>query len=314
MAELADRNELIVRGILERAAAKTAGRSAKEQKIGDYYASCMDEAAVDRKGAAPIMPLLRELDTIQDLPALIRAAGRFNREGLPGFIQVGPQPDSGNSSRFIATVGEGARGLPDRDLHLKDDERSILLRKEYVAHVRKMFELLGETRETAAKTADDVLTVETSIARASYDRVTMRDPRKRYNPMSMAELQRLAPAIDFPAYFKEAGAPPVSQVNVINPQYVRDLDVALRTLPLDSLARIHEWRALSTLAPLLSAPLDAERFRFVGRVLSGQQEMRAPVEALCVDSRRHRAETISLARSSARSSCASISAAPPRRA
>jgi predicted metalloendopeptidase len=219
------------------------------------------------------MPLLSELDTIADLPALVRAAARFNREGMPGFINLGPQPDSGNSTRFIATFSEGARGLPDRDLFLNEDDRSILLRKEYLAHISRIFELIGETREAAANTAEAVLTVETSIARASYDRVTMRDPRKRYNPMSMAELQQLAPAIDFSAYFKEAGAPPVTQVNVINPQYIRDLDVALRTLPFDAWRAYMKWRALSTLAPLLSMPLDAERFRFVGRVLSGQQEM-----------------------------------------
>src|SRR5688572_26460179 len=130
MAELADRNEVIVREILERAAAKTTGLTASEQTIGDYYASCMDEAAIERKGAAPAAPLRREIDAITDRASLLRVAARFNHDGLPAFIQLGPAPDARNSTMFIANVGQGALGLPDRDLYLRDDERSTLLRKE----------------------------------------------------------------------------------------------------------------------------------------------------------------------------------------
>lgn len=274
MAELADRNEVIVRDILERAAAKTTRRSASEQKIGDYYASCMDEAAIERKGAAPAAPLLREIDAITDRASLLRAAARFNHDGLPAFIQLGPNPDARNSSMFIAMLGQGSLGMPDRDLYLKDDERSALLRKEYLGHVQKMFELLGSTPGAAASTADAVMTAETAVARASYDRVTIRDPRKRDNPMTLAELGQLAPLVDFPAFFREAGAPAVARVNVMNPQYLRDINAALATLPLDTWKAYMKWRALSTLAPLLSPPFENEEFRFVGRILSGQQEMR----------------------------------------
>ena len=274
MAELADRNEAIVRDILERAAAKTTGRTASEQKIGDYYASCMDDAAIERKGAAPAAPLLREIDAIADRASLLRVAARFNHDGLPAFIQLGPAPDARNSTMFIAMLGQGALGMPDRDLYLRDDERSTLLRKEYLAHVQKMFELLGSTPVAAAATAQAAITAETAVARASYDRVTMRDPRKRDNPMTLAELARLAPLVDFPAFFRDAGAPAVPRVNVINPQYLRDVNAALETLPLDTWKAYMKWRALSTLAPLLSSPFEHERFRFVGRILSGQQEIR----------------------------------------
>src|SRR5687767_3020805 len=162
----------------------------------------MDEAAIKRKGAAPALPLLREIDAITDRASLLRAAARFNHDGLPAFIQLGPAPDARNSTMFIATIGQGALGLPDRDLYLRDDERSTLLRKEYVAHVQRMFELLGSTPAAAAATAQAIVTAETAVARASYDRVTLRDPRKRDNPMTLAELEQLAPLVDFPAFFR----------------------------------------------------------------------------------------------------------------
>ena len=274
MHELADRNEVIVRQILERAAAKTTGRSANEQRIGDYYASCMDEQAIERKGAAPLQPLLREVDAISSIADLVRIAGRFNHDGLPAFFDVGPAPNSRDSSMFIATIGQGRLGLPDRDLYLRDDERSTLLRKEYQAHVQKMFELLDGSAAAAADTALAVITAETAVARASYDRLTLRDPRRRDNPMTLAEAGQLAPRVDFPAMFKAAGAPAVTRVNVINPQYVRDLNTALENLPLDTWKAYMRWRALSSFAPMLSSPFENERFRFTGRILSGQQEMR----------------------------------------
>jgi predicted metalloendopeptidase len=273
MQELADRNEAIVRDILERAAARTTGRTPNEQRIGDYYASCLDENAIEQKGATPVAPLLREIDATSDRTALVRLAGRFNHDGLPAFLQIGPAPDNRDSSMFIATIGQGSLGLPDRDLYLRDDERSKMLRTAYVAHVQKMFELLGRPPASAAATAQAVMEAETAIARASYDRVTLRDPRKRDNPMTVTELAALAPHIDFAAFFKEAGAPAFTRLNAINPQYIRDINAALDTLPLATWKAYMTWRAFSTLAPLLSSPFENERFQFVGRILSGQQQM-----------------------------------------
>jgi predicted metalloendopeptidase len=273
MHELADRNELIVRSILERAAARTTGRSANEQKIGDYYASCMDEPAVNRKGADPIQPLLRDIDAIASRAALVQMAARFNRLGLPSFLNLGSAPDAADSSTFIATIAQGSLGLPDRDLYLKDDARSSGLRMEYRAHVTRMFRLLGASAEAAAAAANDVMTAETAIAQANYDRVTLRDPRKRTNPMSVADLQALAPQIDVPAFITGTGAPPFTRVNVINPQFVRDLDGMLSSIPVSAWKTYLEWRLLAAVAPHLARPFQDEAFQFTGVVLSGQKEM-----------------------------------------
>lgn len=273
MHELADRNDAIVRSILERAAARTTGRSADEQKIGDYYAACMDERAVDARGAQPILPLLRDVDAITSRAALVLMAGRFNRLGLTSFLNLGSLPDANDSASLIASIGQGSLGLPDRDLYLRDDARSSGIRMEYVAHVRKMFELLGDTAAQADASARAIMESESAIARANYDRVTLRDPRRRTNPMGTGELAALAPGIDFPAFFRETGAPAFARLNVINPQAIRDLDAALGSIPLATWQSYMKWRALAAYAQHLSKPFQDERFRFTGAVLSGQQEM-----------------------------------------
>ena len=279
--ELADRNARIVRTILENASAKTSGRTSNEQKIGDAYAACMDLSAIDAKGAQPVLPLLGEVDDVRNRADLIRLAARFTHDGFPSFLALGAAPDAHDSSTFIATIGQGTLGLPDRDLYLNDDERSTMLRKEYAAYVMKMFELLvgtgGRARSLAGspdQAVKAVMDVETAIARATLDRVAFRDPRRRDNPMTLAELAQLAPNIDFPLFFRGSGSPPFARLNLLNPQYLRDINAALDALPLATWKTYMGWRALEALAPTLASRFEQEQFRFKGTVLSGQKEMR----------------------------------------
>jgi endothelin-converting enzyme/putative endopeptidase len=281
--ELAERNVRIVRSILEDAAFRKSARTADEQKIGDAYAACIDQEAIETKGARPILPLLRDIAAVKNREQLIKLAARFTHDGFPSFLTLGSAPDSHDSTMFIATLGQGALGLPDRDLYLKDDERSTTLRKEYVAHVQRMFELLalaspkprsGDGGDPPERMAHAVMEVETAIARATMDRVAFRDPRRRDNPTTVAGLAQVAPNIDFPLFFRGAGAPSFSRVNLLNPQYLRDLSAALDTLPLASWKIYMTWRAFDALAPLLSARFDQEEFHFNGEILSGQKEMR----------------------------------------
>ncbi len=273
MHELAERNELIVRGILERAAARTTGRTANEQKVGDYYASCMAEPVIEAKGSQPLQPLLRDIDGVQEVADLMQLAARLNRIGVGTFLTLGSAPDARDSSTFIATIGQGTLGLPDRDLYLQDNARSETLRAEYVRHVRQIFELLGVPAPRATAMAQAVMAVETVIARGSYDRVTLRDPRRRDNPMSIEDLAALAPNLGIPGFIRETGAPAFTRANVINPQYVRDISAAIQAGPLSDWKAYMTWRTLSVFASLLSSPFQIERFRFTGAVLGGQREM-----------------------------------------
>jgi putative endopeptidase len=288
--ELADRNARIVREILEDAAYTKPPRTADEQKIGDAYAACMDQETIEARGATPLGPLLRDIDAVRTREQLIRLAARFSHDGLPSFITLGSAPDSHDSGVFIATIGQGAMGLPDRDLYLKDDERSTMLRREYQAHVRLMFEILAgserirPTRQSASvapvpsdapdRLAQAVMDVEKTIAAATVDRVAFRDPRRRDNPMTVADLARLATNIDFALFFRRTGAPPFSRLNLLNPQYVRDISAGLDAIPLASWKAYMKWRALDEIAPLLTGRFEQEQFHFNGEILSGQKEMR----------------------------------------
>ena len=268
--ELADRNARIVRDILEDAAFGTSRRTADEQKIGDAYAACMDQETIEARGTKPLDPLLRDIDGVGNRSQLIRLAGRFSHDGLPSFLTFGSAPDVHESTRFIATLGQGAMGLPDRDLYLQDDERSTTLRREYAAYVERMF-ALAKLPPSNARPAIDV---ETTIARATLDRVAFRDPRRRDNPTTVADLARLAPNIDFPTYFRGTGAPPFTRLNLLNPQYLRDISAGLDSIPLASWKAYMKWRAIDAFAPILTGRFDQEQFHFHGEILSGQKEMR----------------------------------------
>jgi len=275
--ELADRNARIVRDILENAAFTASRRTPDEQKIGDAYAACMDQKTIEARRARPLEPLLREIDAVRNREQLIRLAARFSHDGFPSFLTIGAAPDAHDSSVFAAALGQGAMGLPDRDLYLKDDERSTTLRREYQTHVQRMFELLGGGRvlsDPPDRLARVVMEIETAIARATMDRVEFRDPRRRDNPTTVTQLADLAPNIDFASYFRGTGAPPFSRLNLLNPQYVRDISAALGTIPLASWKAYMKWRALDEMASLLTGRFEQEQFRFNGEILSGQKEMR----------------------------------------
>ena len=288
--ELADRNARIVRDILENAAFTASNQTRDEQKIGDAYAACMDQNTIEARRAEPLEPLLREIDAVSNREQLIRLAARFSHDGFPSFLTLGAAPDAQDSSVFTAVLGQGAMGLPDRELYLKDDQRSTMLRREYQAHVQRMFEILAGSERTRPtprssrvgrvlsdppdRLAQAVMDVEIVIARGTMDRVEFRDPRRRNNPTTLAQLAGLAPNIDFALYFRGAGAPSFSRLNLLNPQYVRDVSAALATVPLASWKAYMKWRALDEMASLLTGRFELEQFRFNGEILSGQKEMR----------------------------------------
>ena len=271
-SELADRNELIVKGILERTAAATSTRSVGEQQVGDFYAACMDEGAVDARGMTPIADQFARLGKIPDRAGLIHAQAELVSNGIGGFTGLGATPDPRDSSQVIAQVGEGTFGLPDRDLYLEDDERSVKLRTAYREHIARMFALAGQSDGQAA--VEQVMQIETALAKATMDRVRIRDPKVRDNPMTVKELSAAGPDVGYAAFFKELEAPSFDRLNVVNPQYVKDLNAALTTLPIEAWRRYLQWRLLSESAGLLSKPFVDENFRFFGQTLSGQKELR----------------------------------------
>ncbi len=281
--ELAERNRQLLKDILEKASVASPQRSAVEQKIGDYYAACMNEAAINKLGAKPIAAELDRIAAIKDLTSLIDAVAYLNRQGTRAMFGFYPRADMHDASIMIANLDQGGLSLPDRDYYLRTDAKSVETRDKYVAHVQKMFELLGDSPEAAAAEAKTVLRIETALAKASLDRVARRDPKNSDHKMSTSELAKLAPEVDFNRYFVEIQAPKFVSLNIGNPEFFKALNTTLKSEPLADWKTYLRWHVLNSAAPMLSDAFVNEDFEFDGKYLSGTKELQ-PRWKRCVTS------------------------------
>jgi endothelin-converting enzyme/putative endopeptidase len=268
---LNDDNQHYLWGILEDAAKMSATRSADQQKIGDYFAACMDVDAVERAGSAPLSADLARIDAMQDKRALAEWVGdlqaRSDTSGV--FFAVGVEQDARDATQVIAGIHAGGLGLPDRDYYVKDDVHSKETRERYVAHVAKMFELLGADAPTARANAAVVMRIETSLAKASLTRVEQRDPYKIYHRHTLAELQKLAPDFDWQAYFGAVGMQPTPWLNVAQPAFVKEFDARVAHENLADLKTYLRWTLIDAAAGYLSKAFVEEQFAFYSAYLRG---------------------------------------------
>jgi endothelin-converting enzyme/putative endopeptidase len=269
---LHERNQVILRDILETAKA-TTGRGSTEQKIGDYYSACMDEKAIEAKGTEPLQPYFARVDALKDRKALTAELVRLHTAGIGAMFSTGSEQDMKNAEEVIARVDQGGLGLPERDYYFKDDPKSVAVRKEYVAHVRRMFELLGNKPELAGAMAKTVMDIETGLAKGHLDVTSRRDPAKIYHRMGIAELAALAPSIDWKTYLAGIGAP-VQNLNVAVPEFFRTLEQSIGSVPLDDWKTYLKWHIVSAAAPLLPSAFVNENFAFYGKTLTGARELR----------------------------------------
>jgi len=272
--ELHEHNQLVLRSILEKASANDANRSSVDQKIGDYYASCMDEAAINAKGAAPLQPVLDRINALSDKKQLPDLIAYLHGNGADAFFVFSSQPDAKDSMMEIAVTDQGGLGLPDRDYYLKTDEKSVELRKAYVAHVTKMFELLGESPQKAAADANTIMSMETELAKASMDRTERRDPNKVYHKLTAAQLQELSPTFTWSEYFTAIKSPSFTSLNVSVPDFVKGMNQLLATASLDDIKTYLRWHAVHSVAPLLTTAFVDENFNFYGKTLTGSKQLR----------------------------------------
>jgi putative endopeptidase len=269
--ELQERNNALLRRILETAA---AARDPLTQQIGDYYASCMDESAIDARGARPLDAELKKiagLSSVRDLPSLL---AELHTIGAGAFFSFGAESDFKNASMIMAIADQGGLGLPDRDYYFRDDAKSAELRKQYVEHVGNMYGLLGPGLGDAAAAAAAVMRIETALAKDAFDAVKRRDPAAVYHKMSRAEVQTLTPSFDWNQYLKGVGAPPIDAVNVTEPEFFKAFDALVRTTAVADLKTYLRWQLVHGSAAVLSAPFVNENFHFYGTTLTGAQELR----------------------------------------
>jgi endothelin-converting enzyme/putative endopeptidase len=272
--ELQERNQNILRQILEEAAKPTPGRDATSQKIGDYYAACMDEKAIDAKVLAPLEPELVRIRGLKDKSQLADEVARLQSMGIATLFQFSSGQDFKDSTAVVAQFDQGGLGLPDRDYYLKDDAKSVELRQKYVAHVERMFELAGEKPEQATADAATVMKLETALAQGSLDLVSRRDPEKVYHKMTRQQLAALSPAFRWTEYFTAAAAPAFTNIIVSYPEFVKAINAQIEAAPLADWKTYLIWDALHAEAPLLPTPFAQENFAFFGKTLSGAEQMR----------------------------------------
>jgi endothelin-converting enzyme/putative endopeptidase len=271
-AELQDRGEIVVRKILEKYSTARK-RAPVEQKIGDYYSSCMDDAGIEKAGLQPLRAEFESIDAIKDRNDLVQEIARLHREGVDVFFRFEAQPDFKDATHVIATLDQGGLGLPDRDYYLKDDAKSVELRKQYQAHVQKMFELLGDPKEQAATEAETVVGFESGLAKQSMDRTSRRDPAKVYNRMTREQLLKLHRNINWQAYFAGVGAPPDDTLNLTTPQFFETLNALFRYTSPDTWKAYLRWHVVHANASMLPQAFVEEDFNFFGKTLQGTSEL-----------------------------------------
>src|SRR6476660_2929068 len=270
--ELAERNREELRGILE-TAAKAPNRDANEQKIGDYYSTCMDEAAIEKKGIAVLKPEFDRINTLGDKSALPAQIAYLHGQGINALFAFGSGADFKNAKQIIAEADQGGMSLPDRDYYVKDDPKSVELRKQYVEHVQKMFELLGDAPAKAATQAKSVMDIETGLAKGALDRVSRRDPNKVYHKLEAKDLAALSPDFNWNVYLTGIGAPATQVVNVTEPEFFKQMDSVLKTASLDDWKTYLRWHVVHGNAALLPAKFVNENFNFFSKTLVGTKEL-----------------------------------------
>jgi putative endopeptidase len=273
-SSLNDHNIDVLHQILEEAAKNTSAPAGSiEQKIGAMYGSCMNTDAVEAAGTKPLQPGLAEIEklkTIKDMPAVLAA---FYNNANGSMFNIGSTPDQKKSTEVIASLGQGGTSLPDRDYYLLDDEKSKTTRDAYIKYMAKMFELTGDEQAKAASTAQTVIGIETKLAQLQRDRVANRDPDKRYNKMSVQDLQKLTPDFNWGVFLKAVNAPKFDSLTVAQPEFFQGWDKLLTTVPVADWKSYLRWRLINGRANELSSTFETASFDFYGRTLSGTKEM-----------------------------------------
>ncbi|MGA9304312.1 MAG: M13 family metallopeptidase [Candidatus Sulfotelmatobacter sp.] len=270
-SKMQDENRARLRGILDAAAVPDLARNAATQKIGDYYSSCMDEKAIEAKGTDPLKPGLERIAKIGSKAEIADVAAAMVHSNA--LFRFDSTQDFRDANQVIAEADQGGLGLPDRDYYVKEDAKSVDLRKAYVAHVQKMFELLGDQPGTAAAEAQTVMRIETALAKGSMTRVERREPKNLDHKMTTGELEKISPDFQWQVYFTKVGLPSLASLNVVAPGFFKAMNEELNKESLADWKIYLRWHLVHADAPFLSSALLNENFAFYGKTLRGQQEL-----------------------------------------
>ncbi|MGI9087576.1 MAG: M13-type metalloendopeptidase [Chthoniobacterales bacterium] len=282
--ELTERNNDALREIAEKAAADTATDKGKDklekvasedlQKVGDYYASGMNEPAIDAAKTAPLTDEFKKIDAIKDLKDLEAEIAHLHMMGVTAFFGFTSGQDDKDSTKVIGQAFQGGLGLPDRDYYTKPDDASKKIREEYVDHVGKMFALLGDKPAVASGHAKTVMTIETALATPAMTRVQLRDPQAVYHKMTQADLQKMTPDFNWETYFTDVNLPAPGDINVATLDFFKAFNKTFTTVAIDDWKTYLRWHLIHATAPDLSKDFVDENFRFFETTLRGTAQIK----------------------------------------
>ncbi len=243
-------------------------------KAINFYKSIMDTVSRNKNGIKPLKPFLAKIDAIKNINDLQALLSEMEPVGGIGFFGANVGPDSKNSNRNIVSLGLGPLGLPDRDYYISDDPDSKEKREKYAAHIARMLQYLGEKPEQAKQNAGKILTLEIAMSEPRLDRVERRDRRKTYNPMTVADLQKLTPSINWNAYFTKIGLPGIDSLIVSQPKYMSALENIFKENKIADWKAYMRWTLLNNSSSQLSTDIENANWEFFGKTLTGAIKQR----------------------------------------
>ncbi|MBA3829584.1 MAG: M13 family metallopeptidase [Taibaiella sp.] len=273
--ELQENNYKALHLILDEAAAnKNAAAGSKEQKVGDFYRSGMDSAAIDKAGITPVNDILNRINAVKDANGLMAEIALEHTQGLDQVFGFGVSPDDKNVTKEICQFYQGGLGMPDRDYYFDKDERTSKIRDAYQQYIPKMFVLMGEDSNMAKKDAADVYKLETSLAGACMKRVEMRDPYKVYNKFTLNGIDKQTPGMEWKTLLENLHVKGQDTILVGMPKFFQELARQMKTTPLAVWKKYLDFHVVNNLSSYLSSNFDQAHFDFYGKTVRGQQEQR----------------------------------------
>ncbi len=271
---LRDKNLDKLKKMFEEAAGKEAKAGSPEQKMGDFYSSGMDTAKVEENGIKPLKPLFEKIEDIKTKDDLQNIVSELNKNGVFPFFRIFPGQDEKNSEMVIAQLYQGGLGLPDRDYYLNDDDRSKEIRKKYMDHLQKMFELLGDDEAAAKRNADAVMVIEHTLAENSRTREELREPQKNYNKTDIKGLTEISGTFNWDSYFEDIGLSKDVEINVGQPEFAEAVSKVIDQYDDEKWKSYLRWNLINSMAPYVDSKFVEQNFKFYGTVLTGQEEMK----------------------------------------
>jgi putative endopeptidase len=268
---LGEENYKQLQTIMEEASKdKSAASGSVRQKIRDFYNTGLDTVKIEKDGFTPIKTELAKIDALKTNEDIQKMVTEQHANGSYPLFNFFGSPDEKNSNMVIAQLYQGGLGLPDRDYYLGDDQRSKEIRAEYLKHVAKMFELLGENATQAGESAATVMLIETGLAKVSSTRLELRDPVSNYNKMNLEGIQKIASKFNWVSYFKGIGLSKTEEINVGQPKFITGMADMLTSIPAEQWKTYLRWNVVNEAAAYLSSDFEKQNFAFFGTVLSGK--------------------------------------------